>query len=179
MTMLQSVLDFLRLPTQKPEYLHVLLNAYPTHGIPLGIAALTIAFWLRSRQARIVGLFILFLSGLSAWPVYQSGERASDRISANADDETEAWLEEHEHRAENLIPLFYIVAGTSLLAIAAPKFKASAEMPLTYLSFVVSLSLLGAGGYIAYAGGKIAHPEFRVGPPDAPQAANAREILTR
>jgi len=32
---------------------------------------------------------------------------------------------------------------------------------LSIITFVVSLAVLGMGGYIAYAGGKIRHREFR------------------
>jgi hypothetical protein len=40
-------------------------------------------------------------------------------------------------------------------------------MPLTLIVLLLGAVVLGMGGYIAYAGGKIRHKEFRAGPPPA------------
>jgi hypothetical protein len=73
------------------------------------------------------------------------------------DDDGHAWLDEHQRRAEQLIYFFYALAGLSALAIAVP-----IKWPKTSTSLVITTILLGAvvlgmGGYIAYAGGKIRH----------------------
>ena len=81
------------------------------------------------------------------------------------DRDGEAWLSAHEHRADKLVWCFYVLAAVSAAAIFLPgKFPRTA-MPLTFLTLFLALISLSAGGYIAYAGGKIRHREFRNEPP--------------
>ena len=157
--------DMLLEPIRKPEYLHILLNPVPTHGVPLGAAALALALWMRSRQARAIALFVILLSAACAWPVYSFGERAYDRIAARTDDAGQAWLDEHSHRAEKVVPCFYVLAGVALLAIVLPRSRPRAENPLAAGTLALSLALTAAGGYVAYAGGRVDHQELRTGPP--------------
>jgi hypothetical protein len=49
-----------------PEYMHVLLNPIPVYGLAIGVAGLLLAVIARSRPAIVVGLTLVFLSGLSA-----------------------------------------------------------------------------------------------------------------
>ena len=77
------------------------------------------------------------------------------------DEDGERWLDEHQDRAEDLIWIFYALAVLSAIAIAAPikwqKFSAPLVIAVIFLAAVT----LGTGVYIAYAGGKIRHREFR------------------
>ena len=43
------------------------------------------------------------LSSLSAWPVYEFGQQAYDRVLSMTDEDGERWLDEHEARAEKFI----------------------------------------------------------------------------
>jgi hypothetical protein len=109
-----------------------------------------------------------------AWPVYELGERASDRVLSMSDEDGQAWLEAHEHRADQLIPFFYVLALLSLAAIVVPiKFPKSALL-LAIATLVLGAGVLGMGGYIAKAGGKIRHREFRTGPPPKEKSDEAR-----
>ena len=93
------------------------------------------------------------------------GERSYDRVLSMSDDDGQAWLKAHEDRAEDLIWCFYAVALLSLAAIAVPtKFPRSA-VPLALATLLFGIVVFGMGGYIAYAGGKIRHREFRNVPP--------------
>lgn len=156
--------EMLSEPLRKPEYIHILLNPMPTHGVPLGAAALLAAFWL-GRRARMIAIFVILLSSLAAWPVYSFGERAYDRIAARTDDTGQAWLDEHSHRAELVVPGFYVLAAASLLALALPRLHPRAEKPLAATVLTLSVALTAAGGYVAYAGGRVDHAELRTGPP--------------
>ena len=62
----------------------------------------------------------MLLSSISAWPVYEFGQQGYDRVLSMTDEAGEAWLDEHMHRAENLIWVFYALAALSAFAIAAP-----------------------------------------------------------
>jgi dolichol kinase len=131
---------------------------------------LIIALIARARAARVVALVLVFVSTLAVWPVYHYGKAAADRILAMADSDGREWLEEHEHRAEKLIYLFYALATLAALGLAAERFAPRAAVSLTIAALVLAAATLTAGGYIASAGGRIRHREFRyVLPPEETQ----------
>ena len=70
----------------------------------------------------------------------------------------------HEHRADELGWSFYLLAGLAAIAIFAPLKWPKAATGLSIVTLIVSFAVLGVGGYIAHAGGKIRHREFRNGP---------------
>jgi len=150
-----------------PEYLHVLLNPLPVYGLAAGVLGLLIALLSRSSAARLTALMLILVSGLSAWPVYSNGEAAYNRVMPMADNEGVKWLDEHQRRGEKLIYLFYVVAALAAVAIAAEFKLPRAAVPLGVATLVLAAADLGAGGYIAYAGGRIRHKEFRYDPPPA------------
>jgi len=151
-----------------PEYMHVLLNPVPVYGLAMGFIALLGALVWRNRGARIAALALIFLGGLSAWPVYQYGEAAYDRVKAMADSAGDQWLDEHMRRGEQLIYVFYVVAALSVIAIAAEFKSPRAAVPLAVATVILAGANLGIGGYIAYAGGYVRHREFRFEPPPPP-----------
>lgn len=161
------MLDHLR----NPEYLHVLLNPLPVYGLAVGLLGLIIALLARSSAARVAALAIVFVSAISAWPVYHYGEAGYDRVLAMADNDGRKWLDEHERRAEQLIYVFYGVAALAAAAIVSERFAPRAAFPLAIATALLAAATLGIGGYIASAGGRIRHREFRyVLPPE-----NAKE----
>jgi len=149
---------------RQPEYVHVLLNPLPVYGLLIAWLGSIIALILKSRRAQNIALLLVLISSLSAWPVYEFGQQAYDRVLTMADEDGRAWLDEHKDRAEDLIWIFYALAVLSAIAIVAPmkwpKSSASLVMGVILLSAVT----LGTGGYIAYAGGRIRHREFRNAP---------------
>jgi hypothetical protein len=152
---------------RRPEYVHVLLNPVPVYGLAMGLIATVIALVLRNKRAYVVGLGLIFIATASAWPVYELGEKSADPVLAMADDDGRAWLKAHEHRAEKLIPLFYVLAILSAIAIVAPVKFPRTSLPLTLATVILGLAVFAAGAYIAQAGGKIRHREFRTTPPPA------------
>lgn len=150
---------------RQPEYIHVLLNSFPTYGLAMGLLGLVIAFFLRSRRAQIATLIIVIVSAASAFPVYEFGEQAYDRVLTMTDDPGEAWLDEHRDRAEDLIWFFYALALLAVVATLAPFKWPRSSGPLVIVVILFGAITLGIGGYIAYAGGKIRHREFRNVPP--------------
>jgi len=107
----------------------------------------------------------VLITSASAWPAYEFGEQAYDRVLSMADEDGKAWLDAHQDRAEDLIWIFYALAGLSAIAIAAPIKWPKSSTPLVIAVICLGAATLGAGGYIAYAGGKIRHREFRNEPP--------------
>ena len=82
-----------------------------------------------------------------------------------ADEPGQAWLDEHQDRAEDLIWFFYALGLLSAAALIAPRKWPRSATTLVVSVIVLSIVTLGLGGYIAYAGGKIRHREFRNVPP--------------
>jgi len=150
---------------RQPEYIHVLLNPLPVYGLLVGWIGLVIGLALRSRRAQTATLTLVLLSSISAWPVYEFGQQGYDRVLSMTDEAGEAWLDEHMHRAENLIWVFYALAALSAFAIAAPIKWPKSSMPLAVAVILLGAVTLGSGAYIAYAGGRVRHREFRNEPP--------------
>jgi hypothetical protein len=82
-----------------------------------------------------------------------------------ADEDGQAWLKAHEHRADELIFIYYTLALVAACAIFVPKKWPKTARPLLFATMVLSIASLGAGSYIAHAGGRIRHREFRSAPP--------------
>ena len=156
---------------RQPEYIHVLLNPLPVYGLLVGLIGLVLALILKSRRAQIATLTLVLISSASAWPVYEFGEQGYDRVLSMTDEPGEAWLDEHMHRAENLIWVFYALAAVSAFAIAAPIKWPKSSMPLAVAVVLLGAVTLGSGTYIAYAGGRVRHREFRneTPPPKRPE----------
>ena len=68
---------------------------------------------------------------------------------------------------------FYTLAALSLAALAIPRRWPRARTPLTVSTLILGVLMLAVGGWIAYAGGRIRHEEFRGTSP--PPAAKAQE----
>src|SRR5438874_11861118 len=156
---------------QQPEYIHVLLNPLPVYGLLVGWVGLIIGLVLRSRPAQIATLSLVLLSSISAWPVYEFGEQGYDRVLSMTDEPGEAWLNEHQRRGEQLIYIFYALALLSAAAIVLPMRWPKSSVALTIGVILLGAIALGSGSYIAYAGGKVRHREFRnePAPPNRPQ----------
>jgi hypothetical protein len=156
---------FLHALQRQPEYVHVLINPLPIYGLAMGWIGLIVAFFLRSRRAQIATLVLVLISAASAWPAYEFGEEGYDRVLSMTDDDGHAWLDEHQRRAEQLIYFFYALAGLSAVAIAVPIKWPKTSTALVITTILFGAVVLGMSGYIAYAGGKIRHKEFRTEPP--------------
>jgi len=156
-----------------PEYVHVLLNPLPVYALSMGILAMTLAFFLRSKQAQIAGLIIVILSCSSAWPVVYFGHEAERHLQDSLNQESKAWLEQHMKRGETGAYVFY---ATALLGIAAMVARAKfvrTKKTLVALTFAGALASFGLAGWISHAGGQVRHSEFRQGP--VPQTGQTEE----
>ena len=147
---------------QQPGYLHVLLNHLPIIGTAVGIFGLSIGLFLRNRLALVPALAIIVLSGVSAWPVSVAGDHAYRPIMKISDDPGREWLDEHSDRADRTIWILYVMAGVAAVAIVAPIKWPQTAIPLGIITILAALAGLSAGGYIAQAGGRVRHVEFRV-----------------
>ena len=150
---------------RQPEYVHVLLNPLPVYGLLVSWIALIAALISKSLRALIVTLILVFITSISAWPVYEFGEEGYDRVLAMTDDDGHAWLDEHQARGQKFIYVFYALAVLSAAAIVVPLRWPKSSVPLALVVVLLGAAALGSGCYIASAGGKIRHREFRNEPP--------------
>jgi hypothetical protein len=156
---------------EQPEYIHVLINPLPVYGLAMGLIGLIIGLVMRSREARVGAISLIFIAAACAWPVLHYGQRGYDRVKGMSDSEGERWLDEHMRRAEELVYVFYAVSAFALVSIGAEWKRSRAALPLVIGTLVLALAGVGIGGYIAYAGGHIRHKEFRFEPAPEPRAA--------
>src|SRR5437764_14314907 len=103
-----------------PEYMHVLLNPLPVYGLAITVIGLALALIFRSRPAIIIALALVFISGISAWPVLSYGQAAYDRVKSMSDPTGEQWLDEHMKRGEMWMYAVYILAGLAAAVMMLP-----------------------------------------------------------
>jgi len=151
----------------KPEYQHVLLNHLPITGLAAALIALLGSWILGQRRATIFCIFLVALFAASAWPVFATGEAAHDRVESLVYNEGGAWLDYHHHLAETWVWVFYLTAAVALAGGLLAIFRKEWTKWAALLTTLCALASLAAGVYIAEAGGKIRHEEFRDGPPPA------------
>jgi len=164
--MIDAILRDLR----QPEYLHVLLNPLPVYGLAIALFGLVVSIYLGTRGGQVTALVLICVCAASVWPVAHYGEAAESNVLAIADDDGRAWLKAHEHRADKLIYIFYALALVSGAAIFAPKKWPRTARPLLVFTLLLAIASLSAGSYIAHAGGKIRHREFRTTSPPSESA---------
>jgi hypothetical protein len=153
------------------EYMHVLLNPLPVYGLAFGTLALALALFLRNYRVTVAALVLVFVAAISAWPVYQYGESAYDRVKSMSDAPGEQWLDEHMARGEKMIWLFYVLAGVAAIGVGAVLKWPRTSFAITVGTLVLAGVTLGTGGYISYAGGHVRHREFRFEAPPPPRMA--------
>lgn len=158
-----------------PAYQHILINHLPIIGTAMGLLGLGVAFALRRRIAFIPALVILFVAGVSAWPVYATGSEAYKPIRRIADDAGIDWLDTHMDRADQATWAFYVMAGIAAATLIVPLQWPRAGLPLAILTALIAVVCLGVAGWIAEAGGRIRHPEFRPAGESAPEVSHDHE----
>ena len=93
---------------------------------------------LRSRVAQITALILTLIAGVSAYPVFVSGQRAYKTIRGMSDDAGAAALDEHMDRAEKTIEAFYLMAVLALAGLLIPIKWPRAGLPLTAVTFAIA-----------------------------------------
>ena len=145
----------------QPEYVHVLINPLPVYGLLVAIIGLIVALIQRSRRAQIAVLALVLFSAAMAWPTVHYGEAGYDRVLSLADTQGGAWLKTHMHRADEFVWFFYALAVVAAVAIFAPIKWPKSATALAIVTLLFACVVLAMGAYIAYAGGRIRHREFR------------------
>jgi hypothetical protein len=150
-----------------PEYLHVLLHPVVIVGLSVALLCLLAGLVLREAKVRLVGLVLVPITSLAAWPLLSLGQSAYNRVRPLADDDGKAWLRQHMNRAETWVPVFYATTALAVLGVGLSRRKPRAATVFTVLTLVAGSAAVGTGAWIAKAGGQVRHPEFRADPAPA------------
>ena len=145
----------------QPEYLHILLNHLPLVGLAVATVATLTALILRNRGALVIGLVLMALLAGTAWPVMETGEGAYNRVRPLTDEDGKRALRQHMDLAEDWGKLYYATAAVALLALVVAWRKPRWLWPPAILAVLLAVACLVVGMFIAEAGGRIRHPEFR------------------
>jgi hypothetical protein len=154
----------------QPEYLHVVTNHLPLIGLPVAILALIAGLVTRDRTATLIGLALVSLLALSAWPVYHYGEEGYDRVLSMADAAGAKFLAHHKALAERWVFLYFVTAGVAALGFVLAWKWPRTLVASSILALVLAGASLAAGIAIAKPGGTVRHREFRFAPPPSPPA---------
>lgn len=153
-------------------HLHLLTNHIPIFVTFSGLIVMGIALWKRDHLARQIALILVSVGNAGALFTYWLGQQSYKAVRGLADESGQGWLDLHMERAEQVVWLYWLALIVSVAALVwcwrGRRFTALATWIATALA-VVSLSL---AGWIADAGGKIRHSEFR-GVEPAPEAEEA------
>lgn len=147
-----------------PEYLHAVSNHILVVGLGIALFALLLSLLMGSRPAQVVGLAAVLLTSGAAYPVLRFGQEGYRNVRKIADDAGQDWLDTHMERAESWVVLYYGLSALALTALVLPKYKPGAALPLAIATLALGSVSIGAGAWIASAGGQVRHPEFRSSP---------------
>jgi hypothetical protein len=154
----------------QPEYVHVVTNHLPLIGLPVAMLALIAALVTRDRTATFIGLALVGVLALSAWPVDHFGEEGYDRVLSMADEAGGKFLAYHRALAERWIFLYFLTAGVAALGLMLAWKWPRTLVISSILALALATASLAAGIVIAKAGGAVRHREFRFDPPPQPAA---------
>ena len=151
-----------------PVYLHVLVNPMPIYGLSLATVALFVGLLMRNRPMQLLALWLILLCSASAWLADFLGHKAYHQVYQMSDGEGQHWLALHMHRADKVIYLFYALAAAALATALVPRRVPKLRLPLAILTLTLTVFCMGGGAWIAKAGGKVRHQEFRTHAPSQP-----------
>jgi hypothetical protein len=148
-----------------PAYRHILMNHLPVTGLSMALAVLVIGAVLRQVAMLRVGLALVALTAGSSFLVGMSGDDAYPDVFEVLGDEGRAWLDYHTHLADTWLPVLYANSALALIALGVGTARRPLLLPAACLAVLVTLAGIGTAGWIAEAGGKVKHPEFRLDEP--------------
>ena len=151
-------------------YTHTLINHFPIVLTVVGSVVLLLALFVRRRGLWLYALATLTLAGLSVYPVFFTGDEASD-VLRNTWYIVRAAVEEHDQSAGYALVCLLLLGAASAYAWWRMIRRDVMGLPPVWLRTVVAV--LAAFGLsivarTAYLGGKIIHdsPALQASPPN-------------
>lgn len=142
-------------------HLHLLTNHIPIFVTFSGLIVVVVAFWKRDHLARQIALSLVSIGNAGAILTYWLGQQSYKALRGLADESGQGWLDLHMERAEQVIWVYWLAFIASVGALVwcwrGRRYTALASWVAAALAAVS----LGLSAWIADAGGKIRHSEFR------------------
>lgn len=151
---------------EDPAYRHMLINHLPIFGLLIAFLVLVCGAIFRNTGMLYFGMVLAAITAASGYFVAGYGDDAYPAIFDTLGHEGRAWLDYHAELAAQWLWVIHAAAVTSVAALVLGVWRRKLLLPCALV--VAAMALAGAGSaiYIAQAGGKIKHPEFRlVDPP--------------
>jgi hypothetical protein len=145
----------------QPEYVHVVTNHLPLIGLLVAMLALVGALATKDRTATLIGMLLVCLLALSAWPVYHYSEEGYDRVLSMSDEAGGKFLDPHKALAERWVFLYFVTASVAGLGFILVWKWPRTLVASSLLVLVLAAASLAAGMVIAKSGGAVRHREFR------------------
>jgi hypothetical protein len=159
---------------EDPAYRHMLLNHVPVIGLATAAAVLACGMALRQASMVRLGLVLVVLTAGIAFPVARFGDAAYPAIFDELDGAGRAWLDYHADLADRWLILLYTASAVAFAALLLSWLRPRLLLALAATALVFGLAGFGTAAWIAMAGGKIKHPEFRMD--DPPRLESSRRL---
>lgn len=143
-------------------HLHLLSNHVPIFVTLSGLIVMATGLWSKNRGIAQVALTLMFLGIAGGILTFWLGQQAYKPVRGLADSVGQDWLDLHMERAEQVIWVFWVAGSGVATAWVLGWKKHRLATPAAMISAVLGLSTLGLSTWIADAGGKIRHSEFRL-----------------
>jgi hypothetical protein len=148
------------------EHLHVAVNHIPLIGLGFAVIPLLYAIITRQRPALIIGLLMMLVSSAALPFLMESGEGAAGRLGSGdlqwkLDPDGTKWMAEHCERAEKAEILIYVVLAASAIGLIVLWIWRRWDRAISIAMLVLCVATIAVLLWVADAGGRIRHPEFR------------------
>jgi hypothetical protein len=148
-----------------PAYRHMLLNHVPIIGLLVAFGVLVTGLALRQTALVFTALVLVALTAGASIPVAHYGDAAYPGIYDTLDGYGRGWLDYHAELAETWLPVLVANAALAVIAIIAGIARRRVLPWGALLVALLTVASIGGAITVARAGGKIQHPEFRLGDP--------------
>lgn len=140
---------------------HLALTHMPVILSLVGLVVLAVAMLKRNDTLTKTAFYLLLFAGLSAIPVFLTGEGAEEAVE-HLPGVSETVIEEHEDLAKMA---FAVVSAAALLSLAGLLLygKAGIRRWIRPLIFLLALVTVGIMIVTAHLGGQVRHTEIRPG----------------
>ncbi len=142
--------------------LHLALNHLPLVFPFAGIVVMLVGILSKSQAVQRTAYLLFILAALFTIAAMWSGEEAEHMVEHLPGVEHD-YIENHEHQAETLAILLYILGGLSLLGLLLNLKQRAFQQVIAIGVTIFAVILLFFGKQTATSGGEIRHPEIRPG----------------
>ncbi|MBI1374854.1 MAG: hypothetical protein GC159_19220 [Phycisphaera sp.] len=162
------------------EHLHVMINHVPILGVAFVCVPLLYSVIRNDKHTLLLSLGVVIALALAASVTMWTGEEAMDRFMSGdltkmMDEPGTQWMHEHAYRAERAAFMTYMLgvlaAGGYVALWKRPKWQRAIAAAMLVLCVLNALLYV----WVADAGGRIRHPEFRDASHPAPLVAHEED----